>query len=195
LVSAPGGEGGPKGCLAVPQREEAREGPEVPLRTQQGGGQVRPITKLAERSKRIDLYLSLPIPFAPELEGDKHRPDPCRLGCVGRLAISSLLMDRAYLGVRLRGVPQHDLDGLIAVSQGVATGRLEFGSLAHKFGQVSGQSPEETSARLAVIVSAYSEQAAKALTAPGILGAEDLPVRISAHRGRHFRLIVDGISA
>lgn len=89
------------------------------------------------------------------------------------LPIDSAVMDN--INAALESVPQEDLDGLIAVSQGVAIGRLDFNTLAHKFGQVSGQSPGETAARLGVIVSAYTAQTEKALTAPGVLGAEDLP--------------------
>lgn len=89
------------------------------------------------------------------------------------LPIESATMDR--INAALDPVPQEDLDSLIAVGQGVATGRLDFATLAQKFAQVSGQSPTETASRLDVLVGAYTAQTEKALTAPGVLGKEDLP--------------------
>jgi hypothetical protein len=79
------------------------------------------------------------------------------------------------INAALAEVDQGSLDGLSALGMGVAVGRLDVGTLAHKFGQASGLASEESHARIATITAAFQAQADAALKSRSGIGAEDLP--------------------
>ena len=75
----------------------------------------------------------------------------------------------------LATVEQANLDSLIGVGSGVASGRLDEKALAFKFGQASGLDATESHARLTTIKANFQAQADSALTQRAGIGASDLP--------------------
>lgn len=81
----------------------------------------------------------------------------------------------AQVNAALESVDQGCLDAIAAVGTGVAIGRMDRSALVQRFQQASGKDYEEAVAHVNVIMTAYQEQADRALKSRSGIAAADLP--------------------